>query len=209
MTLRPVLLLLALSCAFGTSSDAGELPELERHALTRGYFIAGSAAVDRDALGGFASSSNQPRPIDRQVPPGEVSLIALPDEPSPFEGQHRGFLVVLANATDKSVWFSASDSRLSIVREAIDKDGRWKPVEYLPSSWCGNSYHRVLLPAGEAWTFTAPTYRGQFATRMRFVLKQGNDAPIYSNEFPGSIDRGQFSAKDKRKPMGIMDPYND
>jgi hypothetical protein len=138
-----------------------------------------------------------------------VSLIALPDEPSPFQGRHRGFLVLLVNATDKSVWFSASDSRLSIVREAIDKDGAWKPIEYLPSSWCGNSYHRVLLPAGEAWTFTAPTYRGTFATRMRFVLQQEKGESIYSNEFPGSINREQFSAKEKRAPMGLMDPYND
>jgi hypothetical protein len=206
MTLRLMLLVPALTGAFGLSSDAGELPDVERHTQTSGYFIVGSAARDPEALGGFGGSSNYPRPIGRNVPPGTISLIALPEETSPFGGSHRGFLVVLANATGKGVWFSASDSRLSIVREAVDEQGVWRPIEYLPSSWCGNSYHRVFLPAGEAWTFTAPTYRGTIATRMRFVHKQGESA-IYSNEFPGSINPGQFSSREGYKPSGIMDPY--
>jgi hypothetical protein len=209
MMLRLLLLLPTLAGTLGTPPASGGLPEVERHTKARGYFMAGSAVVDRDALGGFASSSNYPHPIGRQVPPGEVSLIALPDELSPFEGSHRGFLVVLANATAETVSFSASDSRLSIVREAVDPDGAWKPIEYLPSSWCGNSYHCVFLPAGEAWRFTAPTYRGTIATRMRFVLRREKGASIYSNEFPGSINPGQFSTKEGHTPLGIMDPNKD
>jgi hypothetical protein len=95
-------------------------------------------------------------------------VIALPDETAPFEGRHRGFLVVLANATEETVSFPASHSRLSIVREAM--------------------------------------YCGTIATRMRFVLQQEKGASIYSNEFPGAINPGQFSTKERRKPVGLMDP---
>src|SRR4029079_11871070 len=97
-----------------------------------------------------------------------------------------------------------------IVREALDAHGNWKPVEYLPSSWCGNSYHRVFLPAGQLWTFRAPVYDGDFATTMRFALRpKSGDAPIYSNEFPGRIYATQFSIRKGHAPAGIMDPYDD
>jgi len=78
--------------------------------------------------------------------------------------------VFLVNTTKEQVTFSASDSRLYIVQEALDRDSKWKPIEYLPSSWCGNSYHHVFLGANEYWEFAAARYTGEFKTRLRFRL---------------------------------------
>ena len=131
----------------------------------------------------------------RAVPAGKLSLIALTDEPLAFD-KSRGFRVILANTTRVKGDFEGQDTRLNIVREALDPAGRWRPIEYLAPSFCGNSYHRMFLPPGRYWSFAAPVYRGAFATRMRFVLEQ-EGLRLVSNEFAGSINLEQFTVIDQ------------
>lgn len=177
---------------------------LDTRAALRGYFYAASR-TDED--GGFALADNRPKRISVQAPKGQLSLIALPAEFALFRNRS-GFRVVLVNATAREIAFEAEDSRLSIIREAQDRSGRWRPIEYLPHSWCGNSYHRLYLPAGRQWSFAAPEYAGPTRTRMRFVLttKEGN---VYSNEFDGWIHLEQFEKREGHTPTNIMDPYDD
>jgi hypothetical protein len=101
--------------------------------------------------------------------------------------------VILANTTRETVAFHVADSRLRIVREALDVDGTWRPIEHLPYTFCGNSYHRVFLPPSHYWSFVAPVYAGSLATEMRFVLYPDSDQPVYSNQFPGFVNPEQFS----------------
>jgi hypothetical protein len=155
------------------------------------YFEAGTGAVDETALGGFSRSDNRPLRIDRPIGPQRLSLNAFPSAEAVFQEKHRGFLVTLENRTGEAVWFQAVDSRLRIVREAMDRSGQWKAVESLPTSFCGNSYHRVALPADHYWSFVAPVYAGSVRTRMRFVLHE-KDRVLVSNEFEGMIDPLQF-----------------
>jgi hypothetical protein len=151
------------------------------------YFDAGTGAVDETALGGFSRSENRPLRIDRPTGPDRVSLIAFPSAEAVFREKHRGFLVTLENQTGEALWLNAVDSKLRIVREARDFSGQWKAVESLPTSWCGNSYHRVALPANHYWAFVAPVYDGSMRTMMRFVLRD-KDRELVSNEFEGMID---------------------
>jgi hypothetical protein len=193
-----------------TQQEVEKLPAVDVPYMLRGYFLAASPIPDSEALGGFGPSGNLPIPLDREVPPDAVSLIALPEELVPFHSSQRGFRVILANTTGRDVAFEASDSRLSIVREALSPEGEWKAIEYLPSSWCGNSYHRVFLPSGQYWSFRAPAYAGAIETRMRFVLRGSSEGEaIYSNEFPGAVNREQFSIRQGHTPTGLMDPYRD
>ncbi len=171
-----------------------------------GYFRAGSAIVDREALGGFAPSDNYPKRLDQPAPADAISLIALPEVSATFDGSFQGFRVILANTTRKAVPFPAADSRLGIIREALDTEGNWKPIEYLTSSSCGNSFHHVFLPPDHYWSFAAPVYEGPFDTTMRFVLYFDYEVdPIYSNSFPGSIYPEQFSIEQHQEPADIMD----
>jgi hypothetical protein len=114
----------------------------------------------------------------------------------------------LVNGTRDTVAFAASDSRLAIVREALDTTGGWRPVEFLPSSWCGNSYHRVFLGPTEYWEFDAPVMTGIAETRFRFVLTLGH-TQVYSNEFPGRLNPEQFDRQEAHRARGLMDPYGD
>lgn len=190
--------------------QAGELKEMNVKFMVRGYCFAGSR-VDDKALGGFGKSDNAPKKLaNKQLGQNnEITLVALPNEQVPFAGHYQGMRLLLINRTGNEAEFPASDSRLSIVQEALDTDGKWKPIEYLPSSWCGNSYHRVFLPKDHYWEFAAPRYTGSIKTKLRFALHTRGQKPIYSNEFQGSINREQFSIRQGHTPSNIMDPYRD
>jgi len=200
-------MLFAAALALGHSIRAAELTNVNVSFMMRGYCLAGSR-VDKQAEG-FGLSDNDPKKLtDREAGrAGQLALVAIPQKVVPFANKYRGLKLLLINRTKREAEFSASDSRLSILQEAQDSKGQWKPIEYLPASWCGNSYHRVFLPAGHFWEFAAPIYTGTRKTKLRFVL-QGKQ-PLYSNEFEGSINPGQFTQKQGHAPTDIMDPYND
>lgn len=208
-------LLIAFSMVSYAQNNTSNQPleDLNLDFMLRGYFFAGSRIKDENALGGFGRSDNFPRSIDpnMSVAGGRITLIALPDDETVFLKKYRGMKLRLVNGTDEPVGFAASDSRLYIVQEAIDKNGKWKPVEYLPSSWCGNSYHTVFLGPNEYWEFAAAKFKGSYNTRLRFRLEQttrGQKMLIYSNEFDGSVNPNQFLIQQGHKPTSIMDPYN-
>ncbi len=169
-----------------------------------GNFFSGSPIGA--GIGGYAQSGNLPKAADASIGDlkNEVYLLAFPDEEQPFSGGYKGMRVVLVNVTDKQQAFNASNSRLYIIQEAKDENGEWKPIEYLPSSWCGNSYHSVVLQPKQYWEFTAPRYAGKMPTTVRFALT--GTGPIYSNEFEGSINPQQFSEKRQHQAGDVMDP---
>jgi hypothetical protein len=195
---------------FPTSPSSGRLEPARFDVMLRGYCYAGSTIPDEHALGGFGTSENVPRalhPADNRRP-GELTLLALPEVGGTFDEDYEGLVLLLVNASGAPVAFDASDSRLSIVQEARAADGSWKPIEYLPRSWCGNSYHRVTLPDRHYWQFIAPRYSGTFPTFLRFRLDRPHQPPLLSNSFAGSVNDAQFT----RKPdptFNIADPYVD
>ena len=99
--------------------------------------------------------------------------------------------------------------------QALDGEGKWKDIDYLPSSWCGNSYHVVSLEPGAYWKFVIPKFEGDIRTKLRIELQYidalhpKEDKVIYSNIIDGTINPGQLWNKEKYYPQGIMDPYND
>jgi len=200
--------LLLMSFGFFYVARAEELKPLNVQCMLRGYCFAGSRP-DKNAPCGYGPSDNAPRKLASQNlgKQGEISLLVIPESSIRFGHTNQGLRVLLVNRTRSEAAFDASDSRLSIIQEAQDAQGQWHPIEYLPSSWCGNSHHRVFLPAGHFWEFAAPVYSGLFKTRLRFVL-QGKK-PIYSSVFAGSINPEQFTIKQGHQPTNLMDPYNE
>lgn len=192
----------------GRSVPAAELTNVNVNSMMRGCCFAGSR-MDKQALGGYGTSHNNPkRIIDHKVGrDGQVVLLALSRERVPFNRNYQGLRLLLVNCTKREAAFPATDSQLSIVQEAKDAKGKWRPIEYLATSWCGNSEHRVFLPAGHYWEFAAPTYTGSMKTKLRFVLR--GKKSLYSNEFDGSINPGQFSERRYMPTGGIADPYDE
>jgi hypothetical protein len=168
------------------------LQYLTSEKMRAGGCYAGSRIEDKKALGGFGRSDNFPHRIGKMpVRKGECYLEVRPKEAAAFAQKYVGIRLLLVNATDRAAAFQACDSRLSIVQEALDAKGKWRPIEFLQSSGCGNSYHHVFLGSGEYWTLAIPRYEGTLKTRMRVRLETGKKT-ILSNEFEGSVNPGQF-----------------
>ncbi len=171
--------------------------------LNRGYFRAYSKTINsEDDSGGWSVSKNEPKPLtsnDSQ----EKGLGIVAEE----------FKLYIKNYSKDTISFEAQDSRLNLKLQAKNIDGEWKDIEYLPSSWCGNSYHSIKLPTNSYWVFDLPKYEGAFETLIRAELEYidpetKEEKFIYSNSFKGSVNPGQFWREPGYVPRGIMDPYS-
>lgn len=194
------------------------LPPVNIDYMIRGHFYAASPYLkDLEGAGGWGGSENMFKPVGAGLPVNNnrfevyIDTTAIADWGNGFAA-HKVYVI---NTGGDTLFFQAQDSRLNMVVEARDRDGQWKPIEYLPNSWCGNSYHKLFLPTGKYWEFKTPVHTGKFETSLRVSLSYGRDAKnrksetIYSNEIKGGINPGQFHKKKEYKPNGVMDPYLD
>jgi hypothetical protein len=172
-----------------------------RRVSPQGWYFVGSKLNDDEAPGGFGPCDNLPKDCADNEPgrAGQLALIAYPGEIVEFN-ERKWLRLRLVNRTEKVVAFSACDSQLFLVEEALDRDGRWRTLERFPESICGNSFHRVFLEPEQYWDLSALPREGSFKTKLRFRLEKGDKAiaegagTIYSNEFDGSISRSSFVA---------------
>lgn len=182
----------------------------------RAYFHAASQPLESVAgFGGWAESGNMYRALTfpSSYETGKLTVYIDQNQPSVFAEKYRGHTLYVVNMLTDTLFFAAQDSRLNMKLQAQDSKGEWKDIEYIPSSWCGNSYHTLYLPSSYYWTFSIPVYEGKIKTRIRAALswkrsREADEQWVYSNEFSGSINSGQFSKMPKYTPGGIMDPYN-
>ena len=210
-----VLLVVVSVCAYGQEQrPLTPLEDLNVEFMLRGYFFAKTGIRNSPRPDDFGPSLNYAKPIpaEMRVRDAVLSLVAKPDEETVFAGKYKGLKVFLVNGTNERLTLLAQDSRIDIVQEAQNEWGLWKPVEYLPSSWCGNSYHVVFLGPKEYWEFAAARYTGKVKTRLRFRLdvqkSETKTLSIYSNEFEGSINPKQFTVSQAPRLWGLIDPYD-
>lgn len=195
--------------------DSKELIPLNTDYMISGYFRAFSEADEED-LGGYGGSMNFSKQImdTRKFKANELSVFIDSSKPDTFSGTYKGLTLYVANNSFDTVRFSAQDSRLDMNVQAKDARGKWRDIEHLPGSWCGNSYHMLKLKPGHYWSFVTPVYAGEYQTKLRVKLvfrsgkSTGDSRTIYSNEYEGSVNPGQFWNKDHHIPESIMDPYS-
>ncbi|MDQ3109448.1 MAG: hypothetical protein M3R17_06095 [Bacteroidota bacterium] len=192
------------------SSFAQTTKDLKVDHMLRGHIYAQSSITDSSALGGYGESYNTPKKITGDEQFSERGFFLKIDTSTniPFTEKYNGYSLYLVNKTDSTLKLSAQDSRLNVVAEVF-YEGKWQPIEYLPSSWCGNSYHTVFLSQNEYWTFSIPKFTGKIETKLRYSLALGNGKYIYSNEIQTQINKEQLTIKEGHKPNGLMDPYDE
>lgn len=197
--------ILLSSISFGQTKK-----DLDIDFMLRGNIYAQSSIEDSTALGGFGGSENLPKMINAENEFSESGLFLKIDtaKTAAINDKFNGYKFYIVNKSDTIIKLDASDSRLYVIAEVFYKN-EWKPIEYLPSSWCGNSYHEVYLKQNEYWEFIVPKFSGKIKTKLRYRLMMGNEKYIYSNEILASINKSQLKLKQGHKPDGIMDPYND
>lgn len=184
------------------------------------YAAASDSKSNNDRYGGWAKSTNKAKQVapNNNFPSHKFSITVNQSDTALIEGNWLGYKVFVANLSSDTLFFDAQNSHLDMSMQAIDSSGKWRDIEHLSSSWCGNSYHKLALDPNFFWTFTTPQYKGVFKTRFRLALdytltstrtKKEDILTIYSNEWTGSVNPSQFWRKKGYASDNIMDPYRD
>lgn len=184
--------------------------------MNRGYYYASSIYLKSLAgLGGWAKSENISKPITPEIirKSNNFQIVLDPHIKTKWANTYEGIKLFVINCSKDTFFFDAQDSRLNMLLQAQDRNGVWKDIEYLPTSWCGNSNHLLMLKPSEYWEFDSPKYYGQFRTKIRAQLlykkefNQKTNDTIYSNVINGFVNPGQFWNIGQYYPKGIMDSY--
>ncbi len=176
----------------------------------RGNCYAFSSEKNAKKSNGEAHSENIAKPNNGKFGKGLFGLYLSENELQKVYKNNIGHTLYLINTTDKNVDLSAQDSRFDIKAEVKSKVGLWTEITYLPSSWCGNSYHTITLGSDEYWEFVQPIFKGSFKTTLRYKLEL-EDNTIVSNEIIAFINPEQMDKerKEGHNAINIMDPYNE
>ncbi|MBY0228027.1 MAG: hypothetical protein K2W96_01975 [Gemmataceae bacterium] len=162
-------------------------------AVPESMYLAGTKTPDTAALGGFGPSMHLPVKLRSLVsfPAGELSVRVVRHK-AVEPGEKAETLLWIANRTKGDAWLSACDSRVYLVLERKGEDGKWQAVEGMPTTSCGNSFHRVAAGPGEGWSFAVVPTEGKETLRYRLLpdgahAGKGARAAVVSNEFKGSL----------------------
>lgn len=183
--------------------------------LVGGFSAASPYKVELAGFGGWATSDNTSQKVkkDKKIKPNQFYIEIRIKEEETYADQYKGFTFYVINTTPDTIIFEAQDSWLYLNIEAQDDKGNWRHIQYIPSSWCGNSYHQVFLAKDEYWKFTMPRFSGAQKTKLRLALqyrdqKTNQTQYIYSNTIKGKINPAQFWQKQEYAPSNLMDPYD-
>lgn len=176
--------------------------KLDAKYMIQALYPAGSLKKDTISFGGNAESSNMPKPISGR----RIVIKALHANLSQTDD---GVKIEFWNSTDQDEWMRAADGNMLAWLEALDGQD-WKPIEYHPWSDCGNSFHRVVLPAGYEWTYNKIVPKGDWRTFVRWVAVK-EKLKVTSNMMLMNIPRtrtaippglgGQFEIKNNGYPI--------
>lgn len=155
---------------------------------------AGSVLIDSMTDGVSKSGGNLPQRIQTGSKGRGLYLLAQPGVQTNY-ANGPGMRVLLVNGTHDLLAFHTCGGDMPIIQEALGIDGIWKPIEHYRTSFCGNAYYRVFLPANHYWEFAVPRYQGSLHTKLRFSMRVTKDSSIHSATFDGSVDPAQFTEK--------------
>lgn len=117
--------------------------------------------------------------------------------------------ILMINQSPDTVSLQMQDGSYICVLQALNRRGKWHPIQYWRFSTCGNSYYIKHLPPGTVNRFLAEVpNRGDFQTKLRFKLL-GADRFYYSNEFDGRIDYCEFVQNKEDYLNNIWNPDPD
>ncbi|MCA9668699.1 MAG: hypothetical protein KC503_24065 [Myxococcales bacterium] len=179
--------------ALAPRSGHARFARVTRVRATTAHWLARSDITDRRALGGFAGSTNPSRALRgadrvlRRLVAHQKSLQLVADV------RGKTLRLLLVNNSGHTVAFDALDSALPIVQQARDAHGRWRDLQTMARSFCGNSLHRLYLRDGRFWRFDAERFAGSRRALLRFELRAGR-LRLASNSYRGRVDPRQYNA---------------
>ena len=118
-----------------------------------------------------------------------------------------------ANYTDSTILIPRILNRITLLQEALDEDGIWRPIESSDDNlFCGNTDHGLIeLKSGESIEIYIRKYCGEFQTKLRMKLLTKNEVFV-SEEYVGYVNLEQFdldSISDKKNVYFINSSVED
>lgn len=86
-----------------------------------------------------------------------------------IEGKKK-LALYFVNDTEKDIEIATQDNQLFIDLEVQDETGKWRKINYMQPSGCGNSYYSILFPNESYCKFNLPDFRGNYYTKLRARL---------------------------------------
>lgn len=172
--------------------------------LSINYMLTGDKCVkssikDTASPGGFWESKNAAHPLSSNSALEKGFILKIDTNTIiTISEKYNGYKFYIVNNTDSIIKLHASDSRINVIAEVL-YNGKWLPIEYLPESHCGNSYHWVYLKPSEYWQFDVPRFKGNLKTKLRFKLILSYNTFLYSNEIKTSINKAQLNQKSQNR----------
>lgn len=99
--------------------------------------------------------------------------------------------VYFVNQTPGIKVILAKNGHLFGIQEALDKYGVWRPIEFKRHEFCGNGRYGVKLYPNEYALLAFPKYQGNFKTKLRVRIKNGDNIYV-SQPYDGTINERQF-----------------
>ena len=174
-------------------------------------FFAHSKLSEKALTEPWASAVNTPKriPFKIRFKHKALRVLVIPEKrflSKTDRVQYFGIGVVVENTTKKAIdCFGTYHNMLFMKTQARTRDGKWKDIEILPERFrCSYDLYFTVLPPCHYWQMYMPIFEGDFHTKLRVVLfyadpdKKHPDPwmaemkVIYSNEFEGNINPGQF-----------------
>lgn len=120
------------------------------------------------------------------------------EEGSPVSKESMYYEGYVVNIKNKSLFKRSSvcfGSGYGIIQEAKDSTGVWRPIQYNIGFFGRPFMLKIDLNPQNALVLTIPKYGGNHKTKLRVKLKTPCFT-LYSNEFRGSVTKGQFNVPD-------------
>ncbi len=140
-----------------------------------------------------------------------LQVIVYPDSLDTIYGHFNAQKVYVVNTTGQQQLFYTNQQNLTMKVQALTAFGEWKDIEFVnqPDYFEMNSNNQDISQLANYyyWVFKTPVYEGAFKTKLRIELKYIDptietssywDKPeltVYSNEYEGSVNPGQFWVK--------------
>lgn len=103
--------------------------------------------------------------------------------------------LTMFNNTDTSWTIPENCNSVHLIMQAKDEEGQWRDIEVNGCTGCVIERGYFTFPSGHFAKFNVPIYTGSIKTKLR-IKADFLTSEIYSNEFEGSINPGQFTRLD-------------
>ena len=118
-------------------------------------------------------------------------------------------LLIYNNGKENAYLEEVGVNNFSLIQEAKDTDGNWKPIEYIYSLPLDIiDYSCTVLSPKKYLATSIIKYHGDFKTKLRVKIRFGRNY-YYSNEIEGYINKSQFYDGFLNTQFFKIEPYYD